>query len=124
MWLNAGMEPTDLQDVHRALVQQWDIWPLEEKRIAWDAILDELGRRVDFLLKHDFDRLMSCMYTIDVSEKRFSEALDLPEKDKPARAIAQLILEREVEKMKSRKRYARTEATHSGIPIEYDPPSS
>ena len=103
------MEQEDLQDVHRTLVQQWGIWPLGEKQIAWDAILDELGRRVEFLLKHDFERLMSCMYMIDISEQRFSEAVKSPEKDRPARAIAQLILEREVEKMESRKRYTRME---------------
>ena len=95
-----------------------------EERIAWDALLDELGRRVDFLLKYDFERLTSCMYMIDISEQRFSEAVKLPEKDKPARVIAQLILEREVEKMESRRRYTPTEAAHRGIPIEYDPPSS
>ncbi len=117
------MEPADLQDVHQALVQHWGIWPLGEKRIAWDAILDELGRRVDFMLRHDFDRLMSCMYMIDISEQRFSEAVKLPEKNRPARAIAQLILEREVEKMESRKRYTRTEYTRVSIRIEGRPPT-
>ncbi len=118
------MEPADLRDVHRALVQQWGIWAIEGKRIARDAILDELARRVDFLLKHDFDRLMSCMYTIDVAEQRFSEALKLPEKDKPARAIAQLILEREIEKMESRKRYARADYTDVSVCIEGRPSAS
>ena len=121
IWLNAVMEPTDLQDLHRALVQQWGVWPLGEKRIAWDAILDELGRRVDFLLKHDFERLMSCMYMIDVSEQRFSEAVKSPEGDRPARAIAELILEREVEKMESRRRYTRTEYTRVTVRIEGRP---
>lgn len=107
--LNSAMESADLQDVQQALVQHWGVRPLAEKRIDLDAILDELCRRVDFMLQHDFERLTACMYTIDVSEERFSEALKLPEKDKPARAIAQLILEREVEKMESRKRYTRME---------------
>ena len=118
------MEPADLQDVHRELVQHWGIWPLAEKRIALDAILDELGRRVDFMLKHDFERLMSCMYMIDVSEQRFSEAVKLPEKDRPARAIAELILDREVEKMESRKHYTRTEYTHISVRIEGRPPTA
>ncbi len=115
------MDLTDLQDVHRELVQHWGIWPLAEKRIARDAILEELGRRVGFLLKHDFERLMSCMYMIDVSEQRFSEAVKLPQKDRPARAIAELILEREVEKMESRKRYTRTEYTRISVRIEGRP---
>ncbi len=105
-------------------MQQWGIWPLEEKRIAWDAMLGELGRRVDFLLKHDFERLMSCMYMVDVSEQRFSEAVKLPEKDKPARVIAQLILEREVEKMGSRKHFTRTEYTRVSVRIEGRSPTT
>lgn len=89
--------------------------------MALDALLDELDRRVDFLLKHDFERLMSCMYTIDISEQRFSEAVKLPEKEKPARAIAQLILEREIQKMESRRRYTRTVDTHVSVRLEDQP---
>jgi len=112
------MEKHDLLDIHQALVQQWGIWPVGEKRIAWDALVQELGRRVEFLLKHDFERLMSCMYMVDISEQRFSEAIKLPEEDKPARVIAELILEREVQKMESRKRYTHTEFAKLTIRIE------
>lgn len=115
------MEKHDLQDIHQALVQQWGIWPLGEKCIAWDALVQELGRRVEFLLKHDFERLMSCMYMVDISEQRFSEAIKLPEEDKPARVIAELILEREVQKMESRKRYTHTEFAKLTIRIEGQP---
>ena len=115
------MESADLQSVHRALVQQWDIAPVGEERVDWDALLDALGRRVEFLLKHDLERLMTAMYQIDVSEERFSEAVQRPQKDRPARAIAELILEREIEKMESRKRYARAEDPGDRIPIEDQP---
>ncbi len=112
------MEKHDLQDIHQALVQQWGIWPVGENRIAWDALVEELGRRVEFLLKHDFERLMSCMYMVDVSEQRFSEAVKLPEEDRPARVIAELILEREVQKMESRKRYTHTGFSERDVRIE------
>ena len=115
------MEKHDLQDIHQALVQHWGIWPIGENRIAWDALVKELGSRVEFLLKHDFERLMSCMYMVDVSEQRFSEAINLPEEDKPARVIAELILEREVQKMESRKRYTHSESAERDIRIEGQP---
>ena len=121
IWLNVLMEKHDLQDIHQALVQHWGIWPIGENRIAWDALVKELGSRVEFLLKHDFERLMSCMYMVDVSEQRFSEAINLPEEDKPARVIAELILEREVQKMESRKRYTHSESAERDIRIEGQP---
>lgn len=115
------MEKHDLLDVHQALVQQWGISPLGEERIAWEALMKELSRRIGFLLKHDFERLMSCMYMIDVPEQSFSEAVNLPEKDGPARAIAELIIEREVQKMESRKRHTYTESTKLSTSIEDQP---
>ena len=115
------MEEHDLQDIHQALVQQWGVLPIGEERIAWDALVEALSRRINFLLNHDFERLMSCMYMIDVPEQRFSEAVKLPEKDRPARAIAELIIEREVQKMESRKRYTHTEFAKRSIRIEGQP---
>ncbi len=115
------MEKHDLLDIHQALVQQWGITPLGEERIAWEALMKELSRRIDFMLKHDFERLMSSMYMIDVPEQSFSEAVKLPEQDNAARAIAELIIEREAQKMESRKRYTHTESTKPITPIEDQP---
>lgn len=124
MWLNAFMEAQDLQDVHHALVQQWGIGALEPGCVARDALIEALGRRVDFLMKHDHERLLYGMYMIDVSEQRFSDAIKLPEKDRPGLVIAELILEREIEKMESRKRFASPEDSDGPLPIEDHPPAS
>lgn len=100
-----------LEELHRALVQHWGIWPVGHKRLQREALIEELSRRVEFLMKYDFDRLCYCMYTIDVPEEKFAEAVKRPEEEQPAKLIAELIIEREVQKMESRRRYARREKT-------------
>ncbi len=100
-----------MEELHHALVQHWGIWPVGRKRLQREALIEELSRRVDFLMKHDYERLCYCMYTIDVPEEKFTEAVRKPEEEQPARVIAELILEREVEKMETRRRYMRRETT-------------
>ncbi len=117
------MEEQDLEDVHHALVQQWGIGALEHERIAKDELIEALARRVRFLMSHDFERLLSGMYMIDVPEERFSEAVNLPEKDRPDHVIAQLIFERELQKMETRKRYAAANED-APIPLEDEGTSS
>jgi hypothetical protein len=113
-----GMEPCDLECVHRALVQQWGIWPLGPSRLAREALIEELGRRVDFLLRHDLERLMTSMYLLDVPEEKFAEAVRRPAHEGPARILAEIILEREVEKMQTRQQYTRRERTEITVRIE------
>ena len=81
------------------------VWGIDDAGIDWEALVDALSRRVDHLMRHDFEGLMTAMYQIDVSEQRFTEAVERPPGEQPARAVAELILERELEKMESRKRY-------------------
>lgn len=57
------------------------------------------------LLEHDFHRLCNLIYRHDVSEPKFHQALDLPDIDLQADRIADLVIEREMQKIASRKAY-------------------
>ncbi|MCK9291010.1 MAG: hypothetical protein WCR58_03265 [Bacteroidales bacterium] len=57
------------------------------------------------LLTHDVARLFQLMYTHDVNEQLVYEALLLPDDDQRAEAIAHLVIEREMQKIKSREAY-------------------
>lgn len=114
-------ESCDLEDVHRALVQQWGIWPVGRERLAREALIEELGRRVGFLLRHDLDRLISAMYILDVPETKFAEAVQRPAHEQPEKLLAEIILEREVEKMQTRRRYASASRTEISVRIEGRP---
>lgn len=67
-----------------------------------DELKQWLSEEVRLLLDHDFQRLLNILYRIDVSEKKTSIALA---SDDPAQAIARLIIERELQKVESRKKY-------------------
>ncbi|MGI8908863.1 MAG: hypothetical protein ACR2IE_20510 [Candidatus Sumerlaeaceae bacterium] len=58
--------------------------------------------RVSQLLKDDFSRLMSSLYQMDVDEELVSATFQLPSHEATASQIAELIIEREIRKVRSR----------------------
>jgi hypothetical protein len=102
------VENTDLVRVRDAVAQGWDLpaapGGVPESRAA---ILEALAQRVRHLLDHDFNRLLSAMYLLDVSEERFRNALAHGDRDTASATLAEIILEREIEKMESRERFSR-----------------
>ena len=64
---------------------------------------EQLVRAVSDLINFDFPRLVQALYRIDVSEQKLRQVLkDNNEKD-AAELIAGLIIQRQLEKQKSRK---------------------
>ena len=65
----------------------------------------KLTQLIRYLLDHDMHRLLNAMYRLDVSEAKFSKAMHSPTRDEAARSIASLVLEREMQKVKTRLHY-------------------
>ena len=62
---------------------------------------------IDDLIQNDFSRLLRILYRIDISEAKLKQKLN-ENKDvnvRSAKLIANLVIEREVEKIKSREKY-------------------
>jgi hypothetical protein len=57
------------------------------------------------LLVHDFQKLCALIYRHDVNEKKFYDTVQIPDIDEQASRIADLIIDREKEKMITRKAY-------------------
>jgi len=68
-----------------------------------DELVSELTRAIQYLIDKDFEKLMHILYRIDVSEKKVKHAFGL-EHD-VAEQIAKLIIEREQQKVITRKKY-------------------
>ncbi len=102
------MEDTNLLRVRDAVAQAWNL-PTAPGGDLQDraAILKALAHRVRHMLDHDFDRLLSAMYLLDVSEENFQNALTGGDSKAASETLAEIILKRETEKMESRERYAR-----------------
>ena len=66
-----------------------------------ELLIDELN----FLLDHDFEKLLWILYRIDVSEVKAKASLAEKSDYSPAEILADLIIERQKEKVKTRLNY-------------------
>ncbi len=71
-----------------------------------------LIRRIDELIHHDFEKLKWILYRIDVSEKKLNETLQASEQD-AATVMADMIIQRQIEKAESRKKFSKEEGDWS-----------
>ena len=89
-------------------VQQGE--PLDQDREMIMAGVENLRQRlkqqISFLLDHEFERLLQAMYRMDVSEPAFKEALTLPTGPEIVERLTDLVLEREMQKVATRRLYA------------------
>src|SRR5689334_21839829 len=108
--MTSSEDEPDLGATHDALVQDWNIVPVVGERADFgrDALLEALKKRVLYLIQHNFNRLMTAMYILDVEEDRFKAAMAVPGLEKSAEALAEVILEREMEKVVTRQKYRNT----------------
>ena len=77
----------------------------EEKFRAFRQLLIH---RIDELIHRDFEKLKWILYRIDVSEKKLNESLMNTEAD-AATVMADLIIQRQIEKAESRKKFGGNE---------------
>jgi DNA-directed RNA polymerase specialized sigma54-like protein len=66
-----------------------------------------LTEHINNLLNSDFEKLVSLLYRLDISEKKIRECLAVNAGQDAAPLIAQLIIERQEQKIKSRQQYTR-----------------
>ena len=67
------------------------------------AFLDLLTSAVQNLIDSDFERFLNALYRIDVDEQKVKEAF--AQESNVAKAIAELIIQRELQKITTRKKY-------------------
>ena len=71
--------------------------------ISSDELKEKLTKLINDLINHDFEKLIFYLYRIDVNESRMKQLLDQRDGENAAGLIADLIIERQIEKIKSRK---------------------
>lgn len=89
----------DLQlDEDEALVKR-------DESVDLNTIHKKLGVLISYLLENDMHRLLNAMYRLDVSEPKFHEAMQAESKEDAVLRITDLIIEREMQKVKTRMHY-------------------
>ncbi len=86
-----------ISDNH-SLIPSTDIASLEEFR-------NYLTEKLKFLLDDKFDTLVNILYRIDISEKKLSQLFSGKNRDSIPTSLADLIIERQLQKIRLRKMY-------------------
>jgi hypothetical protein len=73
--------------------------------IALNELQNKLKEYIDHLVQHNFEKLVSLLYRIDVSESKLKQLLQNNGGKDAAEIIAQLIVERQLQKIKTRKEF-------------------
>lgn len=93
---------TDIAVAQELLIKDFDINNPGLVFSKMETLQNWLAGEIGILLDLDMPRLLNVLYVIDVNESKLKLAFSA---DKPAWEIAGLIIERELQKVESRKKY-------------------
>jgi hypothetical protein len=75
--------------------------------ISYEQLKEKLSHQVNHLILNDFQKLVSVLYRIDVSEAKLKYLLKENPGEDAGKIIADLIIERQLQKIKSRQDFRR-----------------
>lgn len=75
-------------------------YELDSDSAFYRAVIDKLSIRLRQYIERDVDKLFQILYQIDVKDYLVDQAFDLGEIKKVSQRLAELILEREFQKLK------------------------
>ena len=78
---------------------------IDVPKLTYDSLLARLVQIVDHLISKDFNRLLNALYRIDVSEEKLKSVF-AQRPENTSLIIAQMILDRELQKVASRKKHS------------------
>jgi hypothetical protein len=84
----------------KEVAQKWGISISEDGDVA--AFLEDLANKIEVLWNEDPEKLLNTLYRLDVSEAKLEVAMKRPKSGSMSRDVAELIVERELQKFKTR----------------------
>ena len=79
------------------------------EKISYSELHTQLSAYINQLIKNDFDKLIAYLYRIDVNEEKLKSLLQQNPDEDAGNIIATLIIERQEQKIKSRKQFSQRE---------------
>jgi hypothetical protein len=76
-----------------------------KENLSRDQIKERLTEYINDLIDHNFNKLVNLLYKIDVSESRIKRLLDETSGNNAGDIIAELIIERQIQKIESREQF-------------------
>ena len=80
-------------------------------KISFTEMEEQLAAYVNNLIGKNFEKLVSLLYRIDVNETKLKNLLQLYANENAGKIIAQLIIERQLQKIKSREQFSNKKST-------------
>jgi hypothetical protein len=74
--------------------------------ISSEELREKLVIHINNLINHDFEKLVFLLYRIDVNESKMKQLLELKKGENAAGLITDLIIERQLQKIKSRQQFS------------------
>lgn len=95
----------NLDSRDKAIILQNFELEVHGENISEEELLDLLTDQVSFLIDRKLDFLLSLLYRLDIEEHKIKIVLYNQEVIEPARGLAQLILERQKERNRTKTEY-------------------
>lgn len=99
-----------LQEAATILYRQFDIEGdqglVDEDKAAFEYLKQLLSERIRYLIDHDMEQFLFVLYRIDIEEQKVKEVLATYPLNEAIEAIAVLIIERQKQKVITRRQYA------------------
>ena len=78
-------------------------------QLSFESMKEKLTLHINHLISSDFETLVALLYRIDVSEAKLKQALKNDQASDAGKIIADLIIERQMEKIKTRENFKPTD---------------
>lgn len=101
-------DPEMMLETQDVLMKDWRVARVSEnaENLNRRLLLEALEERILYLLKNNMAKLQTSMYLLDISERRFSDAMGRATMEGRARAIAEVVYDRESQKIETRRKYS------------------
>ena len=83
-------------------------------KISLDELQKQLGSYINQLIQTDFQKLIMLLYRIDVSEVKLTQLLKREPQEDAGKIIADLVIERQLQKIKTREEFKQQDNNFSG----------
>jgi hypothetical protein len=77
------------------------------KEISLKELKEKLSQHINYLIDTNFQKLVAILYRVDVSELKLKKLLTENEEENSSSVIADLIIERQLQKIKFRQEFSR-----------------
>lgn len=102
----------ELKETFQVLQRKWGIEAVGDvEKNRFEAIFGLLKARIGLMLEEDFSGLVNAMYRLDIPEESFNQALALQSPDAVASRLTELVLRREILRIRTYNAYKQRNQT-------------